>query len=124
MRAIGPRARVFVAIFAAALSACALNDDQPPPQIGAIVPGQAAAGAMVTIEGDHFCAAVDRGGEEPASCDGAGGLVAFGGASALSLRWTDQAVDVEVPAVAAGPVTVTVVVAGRRSNGSGFTITP
>ena len=111
-------------VLAAALAACAFNgDDQPAPRIGAIVPDRAAAGATVSIEGDHFCPAPDPDSEEPPSCD-PGGLLQFGGQAATTLRWTDVAIDVEVPAISPAQVDVIVSIAGRRSNAVGFEVTP
>ena len=117
-------ARGVLVALAFAAAGCAFNgDDQTAPRIGAIVPGRAGVGAIVTVEGDHFCPAPDPGDEEPTSCD-PGGLIQFGGRSAIAIRWTDVAIDVEVPGGAAATVEVVVAIAGRRSNAVAFEILP
>jgi uncharacterized protein (TIGR03437 family) len=104
----------------AVTAACSFNDDVPAPSVANVVPARAVAGALVTISGDHFCQRPDTGNEDP-TCPTVG-TVDFGLSPGITAMWSDVAITAEVPSLAPGPVTVTVVAAGRASNGVTFTV--
>jgi hypothetical protein len=121
---------VRVALFATVSGACVLGrgcvlsgDDVPPPVIAAIVPPQSAAGATVTVEGDHFCP-VPSGSDTDPICDAAGGVIRFGSATAQTTRWTNTAIDTVVPPLLPGTYDVTITVGGRGSNTAPFEVSP
>ncbi len=104
----------------AATAACSFNDDVPAPNLANVVPGRAVAGALVTLSGNHFCQRPDTGNED-LTC-AAVGTVDFGLSPGITAMWSDVAIAAEVPSHPPGPVTVTVVAAGRVSNGVTFTV--
>jgi uncharacterized protein (TIGR03437 family) len=104
----------------AVTAACSFNDDVPAPSVANVVPGRAVAGALVTLSGNHFCQRPDTGNEDPTCL--AVGTVDFGLSPGVTAMWSDVAITAEVPSLAPGPVTVTVVAAGRVSNGVSFTV--
>jgi len=97
-----------------------IGDDLPPPRIGGITPDHAPAGAIVTIEGDHFCQQPDAEEPDPLACETMGAVV-FGATTATTAQYRDTEILVEVPSLQ-GTVDVTVQVAGRVSNATSFTI--
>jgi uncharacterized protein (TIGR03437 family) len=113
-----PGAVWFAALVATA--ACSFNDDVPAPLVASVVPARAVAGALVTISGDHFCQRPITGHEDP-TCPSVG-TVDFGLSPGITAMWSDVAITAEVPSLAPGPVTVTVVAAGRVSNAVTFTV--
>lgn len=104
----------------AVTAGCSFNDDVPAPSVANVVPARAVAGTLVTITGNHFCQRPDTGNDDP-TCP-AIGTVDFGLSPGSTVMWSDVALTVEVPALAPGPVSVTVVAAGRVSNGVTFTV--
>jgi len=101
------------------VAACSAGDDVPAPMLTSIVPNHGPVGAIVTLGGAYFCQKANIG-EDP-TCNTIG-TVRFGTAQGTISTWNDQQIMVEVPAASAGQVDVTVIAAGRVSNGVGFTI--
>jgi hypothetical protein len=101
-------------------AACSFNDDVPAPSVAGVVPARAVASTLVTITGNHFCQRPDTGNEDP-TCLPAG-TVDFGLSPGVTAMWSDVAITVEVPSLTPGPVIVTVVAAGRVSNGVTFNV--
>lgn len=101
------------------VAACSAGDDVPLPMLTSIVPNHGPVGAIVQLSGAYFCQKANIG-EDP-TCDTIG-TVRFGAAQGTITTWNDVAIMVEVPAASSGQVDVTVVAAGRTSNGVGFTI--
>jgi hypothetical protein len=100
------------------VAACSAGDDVPLPMLTSIVPNHGPVGAIVTLGGAYFCQKANIG-EDP-TCDTIG-TVRFGTMQGTISTWNDQQIMVEVPA-GSGQVDVTVIAAGRVSNGVGFTI--
>lgn len=106
----------------AAAVGCANNDDVPPPHVGAILPDQAPATAIVELDGMYFCQLPSTGSDDqPVVCDI--GTVSFGTTPGTVSTWTDEQIMVEVPHGAAMTMSVTVTAHGRTSNGIAFTRT-
>jgi hypothetical protein len=104
-----------------ACAGCTQSDDVPAPAIASVSPDHAPAGASVMIAGQGFCQQPDTGGEDPLACANMG-LVEFGQVPGSIGSYTDDMISVEVPALASGPTTITVAVAGRRSNRADFVV--
>jgi hypothetical protein len=100
-------------------AACSASSDLPPPHIASLAPSHGLAGTLLMVFGDHFC---QRSGDSEDPLCPAVGSVDFGVAPSVTSMWSDAALTVEVPALAPGPVSVSVVVAGRISNSATFTI--
>jgi hypothetical protein len=98
---------------------CTQSDDVPAPLIATVLPDHAAPGVSVMISGHGFCQQPDTGDEDPLACANMG-LVEFGQVPGSIGSYTDDMISVEVPALAAGSTTVSVAVAGRRSNRASF----
>jgi hypothetical protein len=99
--------------------ACSASADMPPPHIASVAPSRGLAGTVVMVAGDHFC---QRPGDSEDPLCPAVGSVEFGVAPGVTSMWSDAVITVEVPALAPGPVGVTVAVAGRISNSATFTV--
>ena len=100
------------------LGACTWNDDVPAPLVSSVVPDHAPTGALVTVNGDHFC---QRPGDvEDPLCD-ATGQVTFGAAPGTTSMWSETQIMAEVPQGVAGEVVLTVIARGRASNAISFT---
>ena len=109
-----------LSVIAALLAACSANDDVPAPQIASVVPDHAPVGAVVTIDGAHFCQVPDPNPDDP-TCPVAG-TVELGTVPATPTTWADDEVMIEIPAIAPGATTVTITAAGRISNDATFTV--
>ena len=101
-------------------AACSLSDDIPAPSVSGVAPTHAVPGAVVTVSGSQFCQRPDTGNEDPTCA--ATGTVSFGVSPGTTVTWSDVTITAEVPSLPPGPVSVTVVAAGRASNGVGFTV--
>jgi hypothetical protein len=104
-----------------ACAGCTQSDDVPAPLIATVLPEHAPPGVSVTISGHGFCQQPDTGDEDPLACVNMG-IVEFGQVPGTIVSYTDDMISVEVPALELGPTTVSVAVAGRRSNRAGFTV--
>lgn len=103
-------------------ASCTANDDVPAPMISTVNPDHAQSGVAVTIIGDYFCQQPDKGGEvDPLACANVGS-VNFGSTPASVGMYTEQMITAEVPSLGPGRASVTVAVAGRRSNSVTFVV--
>jgi hypothetical protein len=98
------------------------------PVLDRIEPAAAARGATVRLDGERFCGPIEPTAEGGCSRPPSG-AVDFGlnppMARAPVIAWGDRAIEVEVPAAAAGgALTVYVTVDGRSSNGVSFEVLP
>jgi hypothetical protein len=83
----------------------------PAPTTSGIEPGSGLPGAGVVLSGAHFGASQGS------------STVAFGGAPAPVMRWTDTAITTAAPdGSSPGPAPVTVIVAGQTSNPQPFIV--
>ena len=94
---------------------CSANDDIPAPLISTVMPSHAAPGTPVMISGDYLCQQPDADELDPLACANTG-TVTFGSSPANIAMYTEHQVSAEVPALVPGAVSITVSVAGRRSN--------
>jgi hypothetical protein len=109
--------------FAVAAAGCSANDDIPAPELGSIVPSQAAGGAIVAISGSYLCQEPSPGSDEPGFQCNSDGVISFGQTPATATTdWTDTGVMVEVPSIMSGSVSVTATMNGITSNSISFTI--
>ncbi len=95
---------------------CSAGEDIPEPLIASVTPDHATPGASIMIVGDYFCQ--EPGGDQ---CDNTG-TVAFDATPANVGMYSEHTIMVEVPAVTAGRVDITVTAAGRTSNNVEFRV--
>lgn len=101
---------------------CTAGEDLPAPMISSISPTHATPGISVTIAGQYLCQQQETDGEvDPLACANIG-TVAFGQTPATVGMYTEQAITAEVPGLGAAGYSVSVSVAGRRSNTLSFTV--
>ncbi len=109
------------AAVALVLAACSANDDIPAPSVANVVPNHATSGQVVVVNGAYFCQRPQGGSNLDPHCTVIGS-VDFGSVPGTAVDWTDTAIMVEVPQIAAGRADVQVTAAGRTSNSVAFTV--
>jgi uncharacterized protein (TIGR03437 family) len=100
---------------------CNTGGDIPSPMIASITPNHASPGAAVLISGDYFCQQPGADEVDPLACANMG-TVAFGTTPATVGMYSEQMIAVDVPGLEPKSYSVTVSVAGHRSNAVAFTV--